>query len=183
MNVLDMSLFSLINAGAGTPAWRIHCAAFVSNVLPAATVLAIALLALARPERRQTLWVALASMLVTWIAVTAFRTWLPLPRPGALEVGIQWVSHSDRGSFPSLHAAGSFAVAMAYLLERRDRWALMLVVAAAAIAGSRVYLGLHFPTDVMAGALVGSLAALSAHRVATWRRRAPAEPRAKRVLT
>jgi len=183
MNVLDMLLFSLINAGAGTPAWRIHCAAFASDILPAAMVLALALLALARPDRRRTLWIALLSLLATWIAVNMFRAWLPMPRPAALEIGIQWHSQGDRGSFPSLHASGAFAVAVVYLLERRDRWAGLLVLAATVVAASRVYLGLHFPTDVIAGAVLGGLVALTARQVAARGRRGPVAPQAKRALT
>lgn len=171
MNVVDMSLFALLNAGAGTPMWLIRLAALVSNVLPATMVLVMASLALMRPERRRTLWVALVSLLITWIAINLFRTWLPMPRPASLDVGIQWLSHGDRGSFPSLHASGAFAVAMALLFERRDRYAFFFVLAATAIAWSRVFLGLHFPTDVAAGAVFGSLAALGVHRLATYSRR------------
>jgi len=61
-------------------------------------------------------------------------------------------------------------VAMVLLFERRDRWAALFALAAVAIAWSRVYLGLHFPTDVLAGAALGSLVALLAQRLA-WRRR------------
>ena len=89
-----------------------------------------------------------------------------MPRPAALELGIQWLPQGRRSGFPSLHASGSFAVAMVLLFERRDRWAALFVFAAAAIAWSRVYLGLHFPMDVLAGAVAGSLIALFVERFA-----------------
>lgn len=177
MNFLDMSLFALVNASAGTPMWRIHVATITSNFLPAALVLLLAGLALLQPERRRVLWAALLSLLVAWICVSLFRYWMPMPRPAALEMGIQWVAQGQRGSFPSMHATGSFAVAMSLWLERRDRWALLFVLAASAVAWSRVYLGLHFPTDVLAGAALGGLVALAV-RLAIFRRpRGARDPR------
>jgi len=170
MNALDFTLFPWVNAGASTPAWRIELAVFASDILPACMLLALAVLALLHPQRRRTLWTALGSLLVTWLVVRFARELWPMPRPGALDVGIQWVSHALRGGFPSLHSSGAFAVAMVLLFERRDRWAALFVLAAVAIAWSRVYLGLHFPTDVLAGAALGSLVALLAQRLA-WRRR------------
>jgi membrane-associated phospholipid phosphatase len=57
-------------------------------------------------------------------------------------------------SFPSGHAMSAFAVAAAIaVLAPRTRWAVLGV--AAAIAFSRVYLGVHFWIDVLAGAALG----------------------------
>jgi undecaprenyl-diphosphatase len=58
-------------------------------------------------------------------------------------------------SFPSGHAATSFACAAALASVTSRRAAVGLFVLAAAIAWSRVYVGAHFPLDVLAGALIG----------------------------
>jgi undecaprenyl-diphosphatase len=181
MNILDISLFALVNAGVGTPAWRIQFADVVTNVVPAMMVLLLAVLALVQPGRRRVLWVALSSLLVAWLLVSLFRHWIPMPRPAALDLGIQWLDQGVRGSFPSMHATGSFAVAFSLCLDRRDRWAFLFLLAACAVAWSRVYLGLHFPSDVFAGAVVGGLVAMGMHRLIVGRRR-PAAAKARRAL-
>ena len=179
MNLLDISLFTLVNAGVGTPTWRIHLAAMVSNFLPAAMVLVLSVLALVQPERRRVLWIALLSLLAAWALVSLIRYWMPMPRPAALDLGTQWLPQGLRSGFPSMHATGSFAVAVALVLDRRDRWALLFTLAACIIAWSRVYLGLHFPFDVLAGAALGALVALAVRRLVASRRRAVREaPRA-----
>ena len=64
-------------------------------------------------------------------------------------------------SFPSGHTASSFAAAACILLK--DRRAGIAAVAFACLVGlSRIYLGVHWPTDVIAGAIVGILCAFAA---------------------
>lgn len=66
---------------------------------------------------------------------------------------------SDRFSFPSGHTSGAFAVATALGIFFPD--AAPLAYAWACLVGvARVTLGVHFPTDTLAGALMGSLITL-----------------------
>jgi undecaprenyl-diphosphatase len=62
-------------------------------------------------------------------------------------------------SFPSDHAAAAFAIAVAVLAFSRVAGSAFLA-AATLIALSRVVLGLHYPSDVLAGAAVGAASAL-----------------------
>ena len=56
-------------------------------------------------------------------------------------------------SFPSAHATSSFAVATA--MTRVEPWGALAFVLALALALGRPYLGMHYPSDVVAGALLG----------------------------
>ncbi len=69
--------------------------------------------------------------------------------------------HTATWSFPSNHAAIAAAAAVALLFVSRLLGAVA-GVAAVAMAGSRVWVGLHYPHDVLAGVLVGGLVAWAA---------------------
>ena len=83
------------------------------------------------------------------------------PRPFAAHpVSVHlFAANSTDPSFPSDHAAAAFAIAVAVLAFSRAG-GLAFLAAATLIAVSRVVLGLHYPSDVIAGAAVGTAAAL-----------------------
>ncbi len=90
------------------------------------------------------------------------KRWTRRPRPFASDVRIHaWVAPLDEFSFPSghtLHAVAFSLVAMAHY----PILGVLLVPFTASVAVSRVVLGLHYPSDVLAATAIGSaLAALS----------------------
>ena len=63
-------------------------------------------------------------------------------------------------SFPSGHTACSFAAAFAYFrCLKQKKWGIAALVLAGLIGFSRLYVGVHYPTDVLGGAAVGMFAA------------------------
>lgn len=62
-------------------------------------------------------------------------------------------------SFPSGHSCASFAAAMVYYRMLPRRYGIAALVLAGLIAFSRLYVGVHYPSDVIVGILVGILAA------------------------
>lgn len=69
------------------------------------------------------------------------------------------VPGSSEPSFPSDHAIAAFAIAFSVLLVGR-RLGSVFVLAAVTIGLSRIFVGVHYPGDVAAGALIGLLASL-----------------------
>ncbi len=82
------------------------------------------------------------------------------PRPFVSLSGIQQlISMSpDISSFPSGHASVAFALAFAVWYADRV-WGWVFFAAAAAISAGRVFVGVHFPLDILGGFLVGWFAA------------------------
>jgi undecaprenyl-diphosphatase len=68
--------------------------------------------------------------------------------------------HAADPGFPSDHATAAFAIAVAILLRKRG-WGIAALVAATVLSVGRVALGVHYPSDVLAGAALGSAAALA----------------------
>ena len=67
-------------------------------------------------------------------------------------------------SFPSGHTAASFAVAAGVYMAGWKKTGVVLYVFSGVIGFSRIYLGVHFPSDVIGGAVVGVLCAWGARK-------------------
>ena len=102
----------------------------------------------------------LGAVLLGSLLSTELKPMFERPRPPLAALGIDAaVPVPDSWSFPSGHALTTFAGATAVaLLLPRMRVAALTV--AALVAASRVYLGVHFVSDVVVGGLLGALAGL-----------------------
>ncbi|MFD7709197.1 bifunctional phosphatase PAP2/diacylglycerol kinase family protein [Streptomyces sp. NPDC059785] len=100
---------------------------------------------------------ALASLTVNTVAKWGARRPRPLADPVPPVRRLRHPPHTT--SFPSGHAASAAAFATGVALES-TRYGVLAAPLAAAVAFSRVYVGVHYPGDVLAGAAVGAAAAV-----------------------
>lgn len=166
----NQSLFLLINADPATPVWQIHAAMLVANKLILAVPGAMAAVWLWGGEPQRSLMLkALASIAVALFASYLFGALWPHPRPFSIGLGHAYFPHKVTSSFPSNHTIIIATFAFALILDRRwAGWGGLALAAAAVVGASRVYLGVHFPLDILGGlALAPAAAALTAP---AWRR-------------
>lgn len=136
----------------------------------------LSLLLLCFPKTRKAGFVSLVAMLLGLLCTNVVlkhlvgrtRPWLVVEGLTAL------VAEHDPNSFPSGHTCAAFAAASAWCRTLPRRWMKITAVVMAALMGfSRLYVGVHFPTDVLAGMAVGLfcgwLAWLIWKRLAAWR--------------
>jgi len=83
--------------------------------------------------------------------------------PSVLGIGRPLIVHAANNSFPSDHVSFSFGIAISLIFSgSANIWPQALLLAIL-VAFARVFVGVHFPLDVLAGALVGTVASLMVH--------------------
>ncbi len=82
------------------------------------------------------------------------------------DVNTMHLDTADKYSMPSGHTTAAFAIATALTLRYPKPYVYIPAYAWAAFVGyGRIYMGLHYPSDVLAGALLGSASALAIHLI------------------
>jgi undecaprenyl-diphosphatase len=147
----NQNAFLAINAGAQAPAYVIAIARILASW---AIYLAMILLIFAWVRRgtavRFALVDATCAALIGLAAAQRIAAIWYYPRPFEIGLGRQLLDHAAEASFPSDHATLMFSLAIPLLLNAASRgWGGATLLLGFAVAWSRIYLGVHFPLDML----------------------------------
>lgn len=160
MSSTDYGLFSSINGLAGRSVALDAVMVGSAKYLP--IVFALALIALWmtwKPQNQRGAFLAGASGLIALGFGQLVGYALPRPRPYLTHSVNLLISRSVDTSFPSDHATLGFAVAV-MVWQCNRRVGACLLILAFVLAFSRVYVGAHYPSDVLGGAVLGTVTSL-----------------------
>jgi undecaprenyl-diphosphatase len=152
---LNRHLFLLINAGGDAATGTIVFAGFWAQWLiwavPAGLVLAW--LRAESRTRQSLMLVALSGVVGLLINQLISLMWYH-PRPFEIGLGHTYLAHAADSSFPSDHLTLYWSVTIAWLRLRGGKWAWGMVWLGLPLAWARIYLGVHYPLDMVGAALV-----------------------------
>lgn len=169
MSFFDIKLFHLINGLARRWRWLdyfgIFCAVYLIWLMAA-----VALIFFWQVPRQISRWrylfVLFSSVAASYLVSALVGLGLGRTRPFGVIDGVnQLISTSFlHKSFPSSHATIAFALAFTVFFFNKT-WGLPMLGAAVLVAVGRVYVGVHYPLDVLIGAVLGGLASYIIYRI------------------
>lgn len=155
---LNRALFLQLNGTENSPVWLLAIVTSLADFLIfSVSVLLLVMWLWGSTDRRNT---ALKASLVAMIGVGANQVigliW-PHPRPFMIGLGHAFIPHVADSSFPSDHATVLFGVAFTLLAARNLFLGTGILACGLLVAWARVFLGIHFPLDMVGGAGVAAI--------------------------
>lgn len=169
MSDLNITLFLTLNAADSPDPVVLAFARIVATYLIAIVPAKLCLDWLRGRDERKAAFVAFAAILLG-LAVNQAIGWLVFfPRPAMIAAGRTYLAYTPDSSFPSDHASVLFCAAAAYRMRSRHGAAALLAMVGVIVGWARIYLGVHFPMDVLGAAClavpVGLVASFGVDRI------------------
>lgn len=121
------------------------------------------------PSLKKNALYSLESFVITQALTFGLKEIINKPRPYEADPTLNPLRHAKNGSFPSGHTSESFANATALTLITKKWYVAVPAYTWAALVGhSRMYLGVHYPADVLGGALLGTGSAFLSYKINKW---------------
>jgi Undecaprenyl-diphosphatase (EC 3.6.1.27) len=158
LETLNRSLFLLINGGGDTPQWLVLLAIGIAKGL----IFLLPVLMMGfwlwghRGERRLVLKATLITVIALVVNQVIWAAW-PHPRPFMIGLGHNWMLHAPDSSFPSDHMTVFACMGLTLLLDGLSGWGVVILLTGLSVAWARVFLGVHFPLDMVGAVIVSCL--------------------------
>lgn len=170
METINQSIFLWLNAPAHPDSLVLALAIFFANwlvwLMPA--LLVIGWLRGCQRTRKIMIMAAMAMLAGLLINQIISLLWSH-PRPFMIGLGHTYIYHDAETSFPSDHLTLWWAAALSILLQPdAKKLGLVLTLLGLPIAWARIYLGVHFPIDMLGAAIVALFCAWLALRIQTF---------------
>lgn len=166
LDTINTQLFYLINQFAGQSYFLDNFFTFLTTtgfdlvlIFTFVYFFVIAPLREKNPLKRLHIWreamIVTISIFITWALVWFIKVAVASPRPFEILLGVnQLVPQSLGTSFPSSHAALSMALATAVYFYHK-RFGVILFIIALFVCFSRIFVGVHYPVDILVGGIIG----------------------------
>ena len=154
---INIAWFQSINAPQNAPELVVSIAKFFAvDLLYALPVFLLLYWFFGNEAKKEVVLKSIFVMFISLCVGQLILTLFPHPRPFMLGLGSSLLHHAANSSFPSHHMTFFCSVAISFFLAKNYTFGAILSVLSLLVAWSRIYLGVHFPFD-MIGAFFLSL--------------------------
>lgn len=155
LDQLNLYLFHLLNVPDQASIWMINYASLIAHDLVYLFLLIFAITWLRGSREIKTGIIKAAIFTAITLSISeVLSAVLNTPRPFVMEVGRTLIEHAPTGSFPSNHMIIFSGIAFAYYFSAQRDLGRILLWTAWLVAWSRVYVGVHFPIDMLGAFLI-----------------------------
>ncbi|WP_441366755.1 phosphatase PAP2 family protein [Acinetobacter lwoffii] len=155
LDQLNLYLFHILNVPDQTSIWMINYASLIAHDLVYLFLLIFAIAWFRGSYEVKTgIIKAFIFTAITLLMSEVLSAILNTPRPFVIDVGRTLIEHASTGSFPSNHMSIFSGIAFAYYFSPQRDLGRILIWTAWLVAWSRVYVGVHFPIDMLGAFLM-----------------------------
>ncbi|MCO8083022.1 phosphatase PAP2 family protein [Acinetobacter lwoffii] len=162
LDQLNLQLFHILNVPDQASIWMINYASLIAHDLVYLFLLIFAIAWFRGSYEVKTgIIKAFIFTAITLLMSEVLSAVLNTPRPFVMDVGRTLIEHAPTGSFPSNHMSIFSGIAFAYYFSPQRDLGRILIWTAWLVAWSRVYVGVHFPIDMLGAFLMAIIVNLA----------------------
>ena len=155
LDQLNLYLFHILNVPDQASIWMINYDSLIAHDLVYLFLLIFAIAWFRGSYEVKTgIIIAFIFTAITLLMSEVLSAVLNTPRPFVMDVGRTLIEHAPTGSFPSNHMSIFSGIAFAYYFSPQRDLGRILIWTAWLVAWSRVYVGVHFPIDMLGAFLM-----------------------------